>query len=250
MKSSLAPRADREVQAFAAALANLAPVRTLDASRVGDLVREFRALAMAFLGFGAPEVVIDRFRTMPADAVTAEIEEMQNALYELLAGLLPNVALPVAKEVRIGERVKGPIGLEARLTLKGPRRLTPELVGTRTDSLALAMLDDLFRRPRRCPLWACEICGSVITQPARGRLVRFCSGRCKSKGVPSASRRAQYVADHRRRRRGEDLARARSATTGVAKNEQYEALRQAFPGRPRKGLLHLLRIVRRLSSGT
>jgi hypothetical protein len=244
VENSVAPRADREVQTFAAALANLPPVRKLGDSQLADQVRDFRALAVAFLSVDAPELSIDRFRTMPTDAVIAEIEEMQNALYELLPRLLPNLVLPVPMEVPIGAEAQSPLGLKARLTVGERRRMTPELVGMRTDSLALAMLDDLFRRPRRCPLWTCEICGAVIPQPARGRLARFCSGRCKSRGIPSASRRALYVANHRRRRREEDLARARQATKGLAKDQQYRALQGTFPGRPRKALLHLLRTVR------
>src|SRR6478672_11659560 len=102
MENGLAPRADREVQTFAAALANLPPVRKLGDSQRADQVRDFRALAVAFLPVDAPELVIDRFRTMPTEAVIAEIEEMQNALYELLPRLLPNLLLPVPMEVPIG----------------------------------------------------------------------------------------------------------------------------------------------------
>jgi hypothetical protein len=140
---------------------------------------------------------------------------------------------------------RSPLTFEGRLTLQEPRRIVPQLAGTRTDSLALAMLDDLFRRPRRRPLWACEVCGKVIPQPARGRLVRYCSNGCKVKGIPSASRRAQYVEEYRRRRREAELAKSRDALKGLPTNRQYEALRAALPGRPRKALLHLLRTIRR-----
>jgi hypothetical protein len=126
----------------------------LGASQLADQVRDFRALAVAFLPVGTPKLVIERFRTMPADAVVAEIEEMQNALYELLPRLLPKLVLPLRIEVPIGVKVQSPLGLKVRLTIGERRRMIPELVGMRTDSLALAMLDDLFRRPRsKSRLW-------------------------------------------------------------------------------------------------
>jgi hypothetical protein len=224
-------------------VSNLPPLRSVDAPTRDRILAEYRKVAIAFIGAEAPPGILDTFRFKPDEDAVAEVTEMQDALHKFLPALLPGVRLliPFASTL-IGVEVESPTFYRARFGLDG-RRLNHEFVGARLDNLALAMLDDMWRRPRRCPLWACEGCGRVIVQPTRGRTVRFCGGSCKARGIPSASRRSEYVAQHRRRRRQHDLDSAVAAITGVAPAAQYAALRRTFR-KPRRALLHLLRLAR------
>ncbi len=237
-----ASAADSDVQMLAVELANLPPVSTLEPEQRARLIERFRDTAVAFIG-PAPEVVIAYERGRSAEQVIAELETMQTEIFKLLPALLPNARLAVSTLTPIPSEPRRPLAFQARFSLEG-RRLRTELVGVRTDSLGLAMLDDLLRRPRRIPLWACDQCGAVIPQRARGRPARFCSLRCKTRGIPSAKRRSEYVAAHRQRRREGDLAIAGDAIRDVPVPRQYLALKGALPSRPRKALLHLLRVAR------
>ena len=80
---------------------------------------------------------------------------MQDAIFKLVAATVPVPKVRVPVTVPTGVRARSPLTFEGRLTLQEPRRIVPQLASKRTDGLALAILDDLFRRPRRRPLWAC-----------------------------------------------------------------------------------------------
>jgi hypothetical protein len=208
------------------------------------VLSDYRRVAVAFLGPETPEIVVEVFRSQSDEEALVELQTMQDALHKLLPALFPMVKLPTGPvSIPIGVDPEAPAVFAARFLLQG-RQLTNELVSAQRGNLALAMLDDMLRRPRRCPLWACETCGRVIVQPTRGRTVRFCSPRCKAQGIPSAPKRAYYVAQHRRRKRQSDLGKAVRVIERIATSRQYEALSRAFRNRPRKALLYLLRMAR------
>lgn len=99
-------------------------------------------------------------------------------------------------------------------------------------------------RRQRCPFGRCPVCGVVFVQPQRGKPRRYCSQRCKAKGVPSASKRTQYVREYRRQKREQEIQTARRVLRAWPKHEQFAQLEKQFPTKPRRELLYLIKKAR------
>jgi len=99
---------------------------------------------------------------------------------------------------------------------------------------------DLIRE-RPFPFGMCAVCSTVFVQPHRGKRRRYCSGSCKAKGIPSATKRTEYAREYRHRKREAEILRTRRVLRAWPKQEQFAELRKQFPTKPHRELLYLLR---------
>lgn len=120
------------------------------------------------------------------------------------------------------------------------------------DGRALANVDrpeaPLFRptllellKERPFPFRRCPVCESVFVLERRGKPRRFCSTRCKAKGIPSAANRAQYAKGYRKQKRAEEIEVTKRTMAGRTRTERYAELRKRFPGKSRRQLRYLIK---------
>jgi hypothetical protein len=140
-----------------------------------------------------------------------------------------------------GDSVRTPI--ERRVSLRGRKivaRYEP-LTGDRGP--AFPELYQLLE-PGLCPFGRCPQCENIFVQPGRGKPRRYCSDRCKAKGIPSASKRTFYARGYRRRRRQKETTIARRVIQASPKAAQFSQLRKALPRKKRGQIRWLLRVAR------
>lgn len=91
------------------------------------------------------------------------------------------------------------------------------------------------------PFGRCPICNQVFFRPRRGKPRRFCSEKCKIRGIPFAARRGEYVRGRRQRIREGEIAIALEVVNTSSKTERFRRLQKRLKRKSRPQLLYLLR---------
>jgi hypothetical protein len=163
-------------------------------------------------------------------------------IHRVVEGLLKGTpALPLIGHVAHGWDAAGPTitQRDGRLQAGWSRVSAMPLLGEFNYYVWIASV-----RKQRCPFGRCPMCEVVFVQPDRGRLRRYCSERCKAKGIPSAAKRTEYVKQRRQRRRKEDIDTTRRVLRAWMKAEHYARLQKEFPRKSRRELLYLMKRAR------
>ena len=111
--------------------------------------------------------------------------------------------------------------------------------------LGQAFLSLIQQRP--FPFVLCRVCGNVFVQTGRGKRPRYCSSRCRARGIPSAAHRAAYLRSYRRKKRGGEARIARRIMRAWPKADHYAQLEKQFPRKSRRELLYILKLARAAS---
>jgi hypothetical protein len=230
------------LRAFFADLANIRPVKGLAANEIDQVVDRFRTELIAMLR-GAPLTVINKIRAIPREALLEKLTLRQRQFKELLDDVL-GTALSGRPAVPIGADVIHPVKLETVLRRSGERVLL-ERRSAEVEDLTAAALLDVTATEGRFPFGICRQrdCRRVFARTVRGRPQKYCSPTCKGRGVPSAAKRAEYVKNYRKRKREEEIRRARSVFRQCRnRSDAFRRLKKIFPGRPAKSILFLMRL--------
>lgn len=110
-------------------------------------------------------------------------------------------------------------------------------------TLIVGKLEELARQ-QPFPFGQCRVCDRIFVQARRGKERRYCSDRCKARGVPSAPKRTEYTRIHRQRKRAKEVAEACHVIGPVRRDAQYARLERRFPKKSRPALLYLLKRAR------
>jgi hypothetical protein len=226
---------------FFASLANRHPVRELPSEEVDRVLDQFRD---ALRGIGAD------LGTMPRDRVLDLLCLRQQQLKELLADVLGATWLSTRASILVGVDTVHPVRLTMVARSDGPK-ITWGLRASEYDDPTAAALLAATTDGDFC-FGVCRFakCRRVFARNRRGRPQIYCSAACKSRGVPSAKKRAKYVAAYRARRRQETLRRACALLRQRKRSEDPLALlRRTFPGWPVKSARHVMRQAEKLLDG-
>ena len=225
--------------AFLADLANGVPIRSLPIYDRAKALQRFRDVLRRLAGSDSP--IADVIDARADRSLFRDLGRLQREVQQIVAQLLPSALIAAVPAVPLGADVLLPATFRRRLRMNG-RNIANDLAPVRGGDLSLALLDFVLGTPGRSPFWYCRGCGRVIVQKQRGKLPRYCPN-CKPKLIPSAAWRSEYTRRLRRRRREEDLSKAREALRGIKKGERYSVLAAAFPRKSRRAINYLLRRV-------
>lgn len=148
----------------------------------------------------------------------------------------------IVNELLVGNEVEVPDAYRPVMRLKGRVVTYSDQQPIIFPATTVGLMDLVRARP--FPFGRCAVCGFVFVQPSRGRTRRYCSERCKAKGIASHAKRTEYARVSRHRRRAREFDIARRVVQDWPKEQHFFRLQNRFRTKSRRELLYLLRKVR------
>jgi hypothetical protein len=106
----------------------------------------------------------------------------------------------------------------------------------------------LLQSSRPSPIRRCLKCNAIIEQPVRGQRGqprKYCSTRCRAKGIPSAAKRTEYVREYRRRKAKKDILQMQQILLQVSNPlDLTSRLEKEFPKKSRRQLNYMIKAAR------
>ena len=128
-----------------------------------------------------------------------------------------------------------------------PQGIKEEIVPA--EGSAWFFMDLILPLFRTCPFpfGKCAVCGQVFVQLHRGKPRRYCSPSCRAKGMPSATKRTEYMRTQRHKKRKREIESTKQILRTVPRDveKQLRALEPEFPEKSRRQRLHLIKRAQR-----
>jgi hypothetical protein len=135
--------------------------------------------------------------------------------------------------------------IEARATVEDRKIVVSYVLPSGDRGPAFPELYRLLEPGSPFPFARCATCSIVFAQlVGRGKPRKYCSERCRARGNPWASKRAEWARRRRRKARDTEIEMARRAVRGKHRREWRDVLAKTFRGKKTRGqLLWLWRLL-------
>ena len=219
----------REAAAFFSALLNAPSIDQLTESEWRVRAQELRSLLQSV-------VQVRQLSPEPADQTwNYLLQETRSLAKKIILRLLEGRPASVDRQHL------------PRLTFRLHGRSVEEVseVSTTEDGLYALLLRIIRQDP--FPFGQCPICRTVFVQLGKGKPRRYCTESCRTKGVPSAVKKTEYMRGYRQKHREREIEKVkrtiRAFPNGI--EEQLAQLEKTFPRKSRRQRLYLLKQAQR-----